>query len=39
MTAYFVMVPDHWSPTTMIVPSGTQSDAAFDENSLQAQSL
>ncbi|CAN1146675.1 1-phosphatidylinositol-3-phosphate 5-kinase FAB1B [Linum perenne] len=34
MTAYFVMVPDQWSPTTMIVPNGTQSDA-FEENSLQ----
>ncbi|CAI0448181.1 unnamed protein product [Linum tenue] len=30
MTAYFVMVPDQWSPTT-IIPSGSQSDAC-EEN-------
>ncbi|CAN0913380.1 1-phosphatidylinositol-3-phosphate 5-kinase FAB1B [Linum grandiflorum] len=42
MTAYFVMVPDQWSPTTMIVPSATQSQSqsqsqsdAFDDNTLQ----
>ncbi|CAL1390131.1 unnamed protein product [Linum trigynum] len=29
MTAYFVMVPDQWSPTN-IVPSGSQSDACED---------
>ncbi|CAN1136142.1 1-phosphatidylinositol-3-phosphate 5-kinase FAB1B [Linum perenne] len=31
MTAYFVMVPDQWSPST-VVPSGSQSDAYEDNN-------